>query len=717
MKSPAWSEIWFRLSAFARQILAMAGEKAAGLLFVFKMTLAVLLAMWVSMRFELGQPVTAMVTVYVIMQSQSGLVLTKSVYRVLGTVGGTLACLVLFALFPQERVLFLLGLSLWVGLCTAGATLNRNFRCYGFVLAGYTAAMIGLPLATQPTAFFSYAVNRFSEVMVGIFCAGLVSDLIFPQHLGDTIVVAVRARYVEFTGFVQALLHNRVEQHDLEQLHLRFISSVLSLESLRGAALLETTQTDRSNARLRRLNSDFMAASTTLHSFHQLLKRLQKAGSPAADALVTLSMPLAESLSKENESAGSAEDAHQVARRIAEFRASLSWRVETQRQALDTSPESLTALDFDTGIELLRRFVRELHDYTRAYATPPEELTPSSMDELRFASRTDLAVALLSGMRAMLAVLLVAAFWIATAWPYGSSAVMMVAIGCALFAPAADPARAIKWGLVGVSAAFPASFACKFIIMPSLDGFGLLCAALVPFLLVGPWLSLSPKTAMIGLGYSTMLCFMIAPGNTMQYDPVQMVNYGSALMLGLAGAAVMFATFAPAGSPWLKRRIPHMLRRQVLMACHAPLPGLGHRFESSTRDLLKKIAVVRDAHDRHTLDWMFSALEMGRAVIHLRQGAEAARESIEKCISSIERLFRQPSSHNRAAAISTVADAIDSMRIRKNGKNPGSLSHDGLRLVTTSLHCIRITLLDDDTVLSIACDGPTPTQGDALYAT
>jgi uncharacterized membrane protein YccC len=92
--------------------------------------------------------------------------------------------------------------------------------------------------------------------------------------------------------------------------------------------------------------------------------------------------------------------------------------------------------------------------------------------------------------------------------------------------------------------------------MPSLDGFVLLCAAMVPFLLVGAWLSLSPKTAMIGLGYSTMFCFMIAPGNTMKYDPVLMINYGVALILGLAGAAVMFATFMPATGSWLRRRIP-----------------------------------------------------------------------------------------------------------------------------------------------------------------
>lgn len=725
MKIFHWRDIRPRLAASAREIVAMAGKEAAGWLFVFKTTLAILLAMWISLRFELGQPVTAMVTVIVIMQPQTGMVLTKSLYRVFGTVAGTLACLLLFALFPQERVLFLLGLSLWVGLCTSGAALNRNFRCYGFVLAGYTAAMIGMPLVAQPSAFFPYAVNRFTEVVVGILCAALVSDLVFPQHLSKTIAGAIQGRYTEFIGFVHALFCKREQRQDLERMHLRFIGSVLSLESLRGAAFLEARQTPREDARLRRLNSDFMTASTTLHSFYQLLKRLRKIDSPAAQALVSLSETLADAIVIAGAPACTPEEARKSARRISSFRGELPQRVENLRHELGATPDSRTALDFDTGVELVQRLAREIHDYTRTYAEPPEQQCPSQGEELRFASRTEPAMALLSGVRAMLAVLLVAAFWIATAWPYGASAVMMVAIGCALFAPAADPVRAVRAGTIGVCIGFPAAFVCKIFILPSLEGFVLLCAAMVPFLLAGAWLSLSPKTAMIGLGYSTMFCFMIAPGNTMKYDPVQMINYGTALILGLAGAAAMFATFMPATASWLRSRLPRIVRRQMQMACFAPLPGLEHRFESSTRDLLRAIAAaqnVRDAHDRLTLDWMFSVLELGRAVIHLRRGARAfqrqgAQRVFGKCTSAIERLFRQPTATNRNLAISTVTDAIDWIREEAPGQDAEALPHHAMRLVLTSLHAIRITLLDNDSVPAAAGDGLPAVQGDSLYAT
>lgn len=725
MKNIFHRKMGFHLFAAAKGLAAQTGQEAANWLFALKQTLAVLLAMWVSLRFELGQPATAMVTVYVLMHPQSGMVLTKSAYRILGTLSGAVACLVLFALFPQERVLFLLGLSLWVGFCTAGAALNRNFRCYGFTLAGYTAAMIGLSQVNHPMSFFAYASNRFSEVTVGILCAGLVGDLIFPQHLGSTIVRTVQSRYTEFCGFVQALFTGKMNSRDVESTHLRFIHSVLTLESLRGASFLETTQTSRGDARLRRMNRDFMAASTTLHSFDQLLKRLQKTASPAAPGLVCLAESLAEAILNHGEPAHTEEEALRSLRRIAAYSTSLDKRVAALRKDLGIPPGNQTILDFDTGVELIRRLALEIHDYTRAYTTKSEEHGPLRSEDLHFASRTDPAVALLNGIRAMFTLFLVSMFWIGTSWQYGNVAVMSVAIGCSLFAPAPDPTKALKGGIIGHAIGFPAAFICKFFILPHLSGFGMLCAVLVPFLLVGPLLAMSSKTANYSLAYSVMVCFMLAPSNSMQYDPMYMVNFGNALILGLTAAAVMFAIFLPLTGSWFKHRIPKMLRWQVLKACSASLSGLEHRFESSTRDLLQKIAAGHSAQnppDQSSLDWMFLALEIGRAVIHLRQAVQNISQplplkEVNKSIALIQQLFQNPTACNHAAAITGVEDAIDTIRLQQHRKTVGQFPYGELHQVMTSLHFIRMTLLDDETVLAASTNGPVPRhRGEISYA-
>nr|WP_321468945.1 FUSC family protein [uncultured Desulfobulbus sp.] len=75
---------------------------------------------------------------------------------------------------------------------TAGATLYRNFLCYAFVLAGYTAAMVGMTNIANPYGFFDYTVGRCSEVMVGILCSALISDLVFPQSLRPPILATIQ---------------------------------------------------------------------------------------------------------------------------------------------------------------------------------------------------------------------------------------------------------------------------------------------------------------------------------------------------------------------------------------------------------------------------------------------------------------------------------------------------------------------------------------------
>ena len=76
-------------------------------IYIFKAVLAALLALWIAMRLDMPQPRTAMTTVFVVMQPQSGMVLAKSFYRFCGTMVGLVVMLVLISLFSQQPVLFL----------------------------------------------------------------------------------------------------------------------------------------------------------------------------------------------------------------------------------------------------------------------------------------------------------------------------------------------------------------------------------------------------------------------------------------------------------------------------------------------------------------------------------------------------------------------------------------------------------------------------------
>ena len=90
-------------------------------------------------RFDLEQPQWALMTVLIVSQPLSGMVVAKGLFRLLGTLVGTAMSVLMIALFAQAPWLFLLAISLWLGLCTAASTSLRNHVSYAFVLSGYTA--------------------------------------------------------------------------------------------------------------------------------------------------------------------------------------------------------------------------------------------------------------------------------------------------------------------------------------------------------------------------------------------------------------------------------------------------------------------------------------------------------------------------------------------------------------------------------------------------
>ena len=114
--------------------------------------------MLVAFTFNLDQPKWAVLTVFIVAQPQSGLVLAKSFYRIIGTFVGAGGALLLVALFAQERILFLGTLAIWIGICTFASKYARSFASYGFVLSGYTVAIVGISGALAPANAFFIAV-------------------------------------------------------------------------------------------------------------------------------------------------------------------------------------------------------------------------------------------------------------------------------------------------------------------------------------------------------------------------------------------------------------------------------------------------------------------------------------------------------------------------------------------------------------------------------
>ncbi|MES2103568.1 MAG: FUSC family protein [Pseudomonadota bacterium] len=681
-----------RLHSLLAETSAWAATQAPVIVHMIKLTVAVLLAMGITLRLDFAKPTTAMLTVVIVMHQRSGLVLAKSFYRFLGTIAGVITSVVLAALFSQEAVLFIVAGACWLALCTAGSAIFRNFQSYAFVLAGYTLVIVGLPAALQPDQAFDIAVVRLTEVMLGILCAGVVSDLIFPQRVTATLLAMVRQRFGNFARYIS---RENTDAATSERTMLKFIGEVISFESLRSASVFENAGHPSHGTQLSLLNTAFMTVSTTFHTLDLLFMRLQNAGKQVPlDALLDRYRAITALLNTEPAAAAEA---------LSSLRLALPAQLARARTRVlaaagpNVNPSAL--LDFDSAIELLLRFCDELQNYSRIQASVlsgaylPEKELSAAID---YVAATDPLLVFFAGLRSATVFALTCAFWIYSGWASGVDAIVLGTVFGGLFSSVPSPSRAVKQFIIGALGGTAAAFISAYYLQPYAENFTMLSLAIAPFLMIGAWFSNHPKYGGIGAGMLIFFISYAAIDSAYVFDFLTLVNSVVGGLIGVGVAAVMFVIIDPVDSRWVKQRLARALRLKVVEACNKPLPGLLPLFESSTRDLLQRFIAIHaldNEDDREVLAWLLSVLEIGRATIQLRQdvannNALTADETAaaKHCIDAISALFNKPDEARRQAAIDATLQEIATCK--------------GRAALLAHLHLIRASLLDEKSVLA-----------------
>lgn len=684
--------------------------------YIFKVLFAAFLTLWLAMRLELPQPRTAMITVFIVMQPQSGHVFAKSFYRFLGTLAGSAVMVALIALFAQNTELFLGSLAIWVGICSAGAARYRNFRAYGFVLAGYTAAMVGLPALVHPDGAFMAAVWRVLEISLGIICATLVSAAILPQTASAAMRNALYQRFGVFALFVTDGLRGRSKREAFEASNVRFIAEAVGLEGLRSVTVFEDPHMRRRNGRLSRLNSEFMGITTRFNALHQLLERLRSSGTDHVVAAIKPGLQdLAELLDGFSGRALTNADAGRLVIALTTYKGGLPARVRSLRATFqECNPSDVEQLDFHTAYELLYRFVDDLHSYAQTHASLADHSHARERWDEPFTPQTNWMASAASGIRAAFILVVLGSYWVATAWPSGATMTLIAAATVGLSAATPNPKRMAFQMACGTLLGALIGFVEMFFIFPWIDGFPLLCVMLAPVIVLGSFLTSRPHYAGVGLGLLIFFSTGSVPDNLTVYNPYAFINDYIAMVLGMLVCAAAGAIILPPNSRWLWRRLEQDLRGQVVYAISGKLKGLASSFESSTRDLLHQaygLAAGQPQVQRDLLRWMFVVLEVGHAIIELRKEQailpvhpayaefQPWRQSIRLMGRSLVRLFLQPSQSNLERGLIAVDHAISRVQATDEPFAP-HFDTSALRRVKSYLHFIRTSLLDPQSPLA-----------------
>jgi len=588
--------------------------------FALRAWLSAMLTLYVAFALQLDSPYWALLTVWLVAQPTPGMLLSKSLYLLAGTVVGAIMGITLIALFAQTPELFVVALALLVGGCTVASNVLTNFRSYGTVLIGYTAGLVAAGAINTPEQVFFIGMARAAAILTGIGCSILVAA-IFAPHRSEA---AVRKKIL---AVLQDAAHRAVYSWQANnetrmQIGRKLIFDLIALNTLIEFAAAES-------GAFRLLANQ--ARSLIAHIFSLISARrsldahLTRCGWPRHDALDSFHEVVIAFLTQlpEQLERGKVDE-------------SIDW-VQVLRQQLEglqpeqetMSPGEVVSERFviDRLEDLLRHLDGALKDWRDILHDRWEEEPRLVLNFHR-----DLRAAWINGLRAFLAVSATGAIWIATAWDHGTLALVFVSVLMSLFSSLPYPDRFgwtfLKAGLMATVVAL----ACKFFILPLGDGFEYLALVLgLVFIPLGLVMA-NPATTAPATGFAFVFVYLMRPANPMIYDLTDTLNTALALLSGVLLGTLSYILIFPPCRRAARQYVTYRIRRGLeLMARIDPIPRFC-QWETRMYDRVSRLNDPQNLSGTPTDEWLdagLGALTLGNEILRLRRWLISEPLSVE----------------------------------------------------------------------------------------
>ena len=680
----------------------------ADLLFSAKSFASGMLAMYLANRAGLPRPFWSLLTAYVVANPLAGAVRSKALFRFLGTLLGSTAAVVLVPSLSNAPELLTLALALWVGLCLFVSLLDRTPRAYIFLLAGYTAALIGFPSVQAPLQIFDTAVARVEEIGLAILCATLVHSIVLPVGLAPTVLGLLDRTLGDARQWLVKLLlpgprQGSDDPHALQSGRRKLAADITQLRLLSTHVPCDTTHLRWTAGAIRAMQDRVAALTPTLSSVEDRLAALERAqGTLATDVTALLDrigLWLQAPTVQQTAKLPALLETIQAVGRAAE--ASTPWE-QGLRVGLATGLQALVEGWRDCAA--LRRDI----DAGMTGAAMPRH-TASSNQVLH----RDYGMALLSSLAAVLAICVCSAFWIATGWSSGSAAAMMAAVFCSFFASMDDPVPAIHGFLKFTLWSVPISCIYVLLLMPLVHDFGMLVLVCAPvFLVVGCFMA-QPATTPGALALLFGVAGTLALHDTASADLASFFNGLLGQVVGIVVAARVTRLVRSVGAEWSARRIQHAIWRELgdmaggrgTAATSTASPAYTVRMLDRIGLLAPRLAMASATDPSLVANDALRDLRVGVDIVGLQQGRTALpAQAVGHVLASIAHFFNQRGAGRSAAwSPSLLADIDHSLQTVLSSRDASPAWHSAV----TALVGLRRNIFPDATDLSPASTSPT----------
>lgn len=454
----------------AAETLSRFGFDAQRLQFTLRTALACCAAVLAAWLIGLEHPHWTGMTVWAASLPIRDHMLEKSFFRVLGTVTGTLAGVLLVLVAGDQPLWLVIGMSIWLGLCAGIGNLQRSFISYGTMLAGYSAVMVAMLGTPHPDHILGLGADRLLTALLGVVAALAVGWLFASRQTQEAV-----------TEQVQHLSGN-ILHHIVQRMRNQSANSDDAVQAL----LLEIADIDE--------RLDVLGAGS-LQS-HRAIRPLRTLLSAQVSALLWLQrgqrFPSDEAL------------AFQLVRAAQAMQDTVS--VEQASQAI------AQAVDLSVPYPSLNAVLVRMKAALEALSTSPNDGIQQAVGTQSAVIHLDWIGARQAMIRAAVTLFLVGMIWVATGWQGGPYMMIGTAVMLTIFSAFDSPAnmmsRVVFWGqFLGALTAL----ACLWLVWPFATSELGLVILMMPFILFGGLVAGYRRTMACSYDFNMIMLILLQP--------------------------------------------------------------------------------------------------------------------------------------------------------------------------------------------------------------
>lgn len=429
--------------------------------FPIKLTFALVAALMIGFHLNLETPRWAVMTAGIVAggtafaaggDPYSGALRYRGILRIIGTFIGCVAALVIMIATVRAPVVMLLLCCIWAGLCVWLSSLIKVENSYALGLAGYTALIIvvtanasgGLTLVPQ------YAVERCSEIILGILCA-ILADMIFsPRSIKKVIDAEVESLLVAHYRLLQLCVAHQ-NKEEVDKAWGALVRRTTALGSMRSQLMMESSRWQNTSRRLQMLNTLSLTLITQAAETF-LIQNSRPEYIPTQYRVLT------------EKEATTAEDVHK--------------RMKTLRRLIavggKAAPETL-----ESWVEAATEYQLLIHGIKSNGRITDLEERILQREVVIQARSAETHHAMINGIRTFVATALGSLFWLYTGWTSGSGCMVMLGVITALAMRMPNPLMMAKDFVYGMTVAVPLGALYFMYILPNTQQSAvLLCIAI-----------------------------------------------------------------------------------------------------------------------------------------------------------------------------------------------------------------------------------------------